>query len=41
MPRANRRPARAHALRIDLPSILQGGIAAIVSFLVAWLILRV
>lgn len=34
----SRRPARAHALRIDPPAIAQGGIAAGLCLLVAWLI---
>lgn len=39
--RSRRPTARAHALRLDPPSILHGGIAASIAFLVAWLIQQI
>lgn len=42
MPHSSRRPKdRVHALRIDSSAILQGGIAATISFVVAWLIQKI
>ena len=35
---ARHRAARTHALRLDPPAILEGGIAATISLLVAWII---
>jgi len=39
--RSRRPTTRAHALRLDPPSILHGGIAASITFLVAWLIQQI
>ena len=42
MPHSSRRSKDpVHALRIDSAAILQGGIAATISFVIAWLIQRV
>lgn len=38
MSQHSRGPARTHALRIDPPAMVQGGIAASISILVAWFI---
>ncbi|WP_337169716.1 hypothetical protein [Gemmatimonas aurantiaca] len=37
MPTPNRQNVRAHALRLDRSSIVQGAIALLLAFLVAWL----
>lgn len=34
---SRRRPARAHALRLDRPAIWQVGIAAVLAMFVTWL----
>ncbi|MFN8715512.1 MAG: hypothetical protein ACK6DP_03540 [Gemmatimonas sp.] len=35
MPRSPRRPA-AHAIRLDTPSVVQGGLAFLLAYLIAW-----
>lgn len=38
MHHGTRHPARAHALRLDLPAVLHAAIAATISMSITWLI---